>query len=230
MQRRTQLGLILVLTISTAVWVVLMVASVNQAGPIITPADALNYITQPTLLFRAVYINAALLTLINVIVMAGFYSWIYEKTEFWAPIYLVLTAIYGLLNLFVYLSQVTIVPRLLALYQVSEYRASVETLLLLFVQVWDGSFVAVLNSLAYGLFGIPSLIFGYAMVRYSGWKKITGILYVLSGITAMFGFVGVVLQNALLSSGVAISGLLFLMGLIGLSIVMAKGELKSTQR
>lgn len=223
MQQKTFFGLTLALTLSTILCVVLLILGVQRVGYIVTPTDALRYISNPNLLFSATYVNAAVLTLLNVVVTIGFHSLLHSKFKFWAPISLAFVSIYGLLNLFVYLSQVTIVPRLLDLYQVSEYRAAIEPLLLLFVQDWKGSMVSVLNCLAYALYGIPSVILGLLMVKYPRWMKATGVFYILSGITSVLGFIGVMLKNPLLEAGVVVSAFFFLVGLVLLCVAVHFG-------
>ncbi len=68
-------------------------------------------------------------------------------------------------NLFVYLSQVTVVPSLIALRQQPEYQAAVDVLLRQVIQQWPESGAAFFNGLAYAMLGIPSLVFGALMFR-----------------------------------------------------------------
>jgi len=68
------------------------------------------------------------------------------------------------MNLAVYLSQVTVVPRLFQLQATPEYQALSQFLLRQAIQQWPDSMVSIVNNLAYAILGVPSIIFGVLML------------------------------------------------------------------
>jgi hypothetical protein len=121
--------------------------------------------------------------------------------------------IYGLLNLFAYLSQITIVPRMAALQPVPDL------LLAQMVQAWPGSAVNVLNNLGYAVLGVPSIIFGLLLGRETPSLRLAGILLALSGVASIVGIAGIAARSAALALGSIVGGVLFLIALIPMTRV-----------
>jgi hypothetical protein len=121
------------------------------------------------------------------------------------------------MNLFAYLSQVSVIPYLLELYKSPEYQGIAETLLRLLAQQWQGSLVSFFNNLAYAVLGIPSIIYGYVLAKGDKTMAAAGMLLALNGVACILGIIGIAMGNSLLSWGSAIGGGLYFLSLIPLS-------------
>jgi hypothetical protein len=127
------------------------------------------------------------------------------------------------MNLFVYLSQITVVPGLVRLGAVLPAGTDLELLTALLVQLWPGSVTATINTLAYAVLGIPSVLYGLEMLHRGPLMRAAGVLFGLNGIAALLGFIGLAANSQLLMSGVMISGFLFALSLIPLTIALLRG-------
>jgi hypothetical protein len=75
-----------------------------------------------------------------------------------------------------------------------------------------------MNSLAYAVLGIPSIIFGLLLYNSGRVSRSGGILLSLNGLAGITGFVGVVVKSTILAQGVLAGGILFLLALIPISL------------
>ncbi|MDW7651502.1 MAG: hypothetical protein SCK29_07655 [Bacillota bacterium] len=207
----------------TAVWLVLMVFSVSQTGAVSTIEQALDYAVNSGLLFQATYVNAVLVTLAVTVFFAYLSEFCKSLNPGFAVTGIVFVSVYCLLNLFVYFSQITILPRLLAAVHTSANPEIYRILAGQFVQLWPGSVTAILNQLAYGLLGIPSILFGILLIQHRETWSLAGWLLVLNGMACIIGIFGTVAGNSLLAAGSVAGGALFLFAM--LAITMKKGTL-----
>lgn len=222
MNRKTLGILIILLTLSTYIWLVVMVVDISRGEPIITAQDAIIHLSDHGWSYSLTYINAAIITVLTVMVYAGLYVFFKQEMPFWSRVGLVFIPIYGTFNLIVYLSQVTIVPRLLGLRSIPEYSLTAEALLALTSQLWDGSVVSVLNLLAYAVLSIPIMIFAFPMLKRGALMKVAGIIFIFSSIGSLLGFIGVIMNSRPLMSSCIISGALYCFALIPLSIAFMR--------
>lgn len=206
----------LLCAITTAIWLVLLIVGVATQGPVETLEQALASVADLDLLHYLIYANAALITITATLLFAGLYVYCKPQEAVWAVMGLAFVPAYTVLNLFAYLSQITIVPRLVDLQPESSL------LLAQLVQSWPGSAVNVLNNLGYAILGIPSLIFGWLLFQRQQAMRLPGGLLALSGTASLVAMVGIILQNAALSLGSIVSGVLFLLALIPLSITLLR--------
>ena len=206
----------LLCAITTAIWLVLLIVGVATQGPVETLEQALASVADLDLLHYLTYANAALITITATLLFAGLYVYCKPQEAVWAVMGLAFVPAYTVLNLFAYLSQITIVPRLVDLQPESSL------LLAQLVQSWPGSAVNVLNNLGYAILGIPSLIFGWLLFQRQQAMRLPGGLLALSGTASLVAMVGIILQNAALSLGSIVSGVLFLLALIPLSITLLR--------
>ena len=215
MKRLGYLSLItLVLTVT---WLVLLIASLSRAGPLDTFEQVLAYVAQLDALFYLSYINSALIVVPIAILFCVLYRRYRETAPYSTLVGLVFVPVYATLNLFAYLSQITIVPGLMALRQQPEYQAAADVLLRQMIQQWPESGVAFFNGLAYAVLGIPSIIFGVLMFRQTPLLKWAGVLLALNGAACILGVVGFLTRGDLLSMGTVAGGVLFLLALIPMS-------------
>ena len=84
------------------------------------------------------------------------------------------------------------------------------------IQANPDSLVGYLNGLAYAILGVPSILYGVLLYRKA--KKWSGILFILNGGLCITGMVGYTLGNDLLSAGILLGGMAFLLALAALVI------------
>jgi hypothetical protein len=215
--RNALLGTVaLICLIFTAVWVLLLIYQASTLGGPETADQAVAYVARLAPLFYVTYGNAAMISLSATMLFAGLYIMLRADAPLWAAMGVAFVPAYSLLTLFAYVSQITIVPRLVALQPGSD------ALLAQMVQAWPGSAVNVLNNLGYAVLGIPSIVLGALLAMRDVSLRLAGILLALSGIASLIGMGGIVVQNAVLSGGSIAGGLLFLTALIPLSVVLLK--------
>ena len=222
MKSKTTGILALIVTITTYIWVFGVILDVISKGPVETFDQALIYVSNPDPLYYVNYINVSLLTVFTTMMFAGIYEYFKRPLQIWATIGIVFVPIYCTLNLIAYLSQITIMPRVLALTEIIEYQSTAKLLAGLLVQNWDGSAISVINLLAYALLGIPSIIFGWAMLKLVRLWTIAGLLLGLSGLGSNIALIGTLMQNSTLASVTLISGFLYAVALIFITIVFLK--------
>lgn len=214
MEIRTRLlgVLSLICLIVTVIWLALFIYETATQGPIESFDQALASTAELDVLHYLTYSNATLITVSATMLFAGIYVLCKTVAPLWAAMGAAFVPVYGLLNLFAYLSQITIVPRLAAL------RPTSDVLLAQMVQAWPGSAVNVVNNLAYAVLGIPSIVFGIVLGRREASLRVAGIVLALSGVASIAGMIGIVADSAALSTGSIAGGVLFLVALVPLSV------------
>jgi hypothetical protein len=222
MKSKTTGILALIVTIATYIWVTGVLLDVILNGSVDTFEHAIAYVSNPNILFYVNYMNVSLLTIFTSMLFASIYEYFKKSLYIWATIGILFVPIYCTLNLIAYLSQITIVPRVLELADTVEYQTSAQLLAGLLVQNWDGSAISVINLLAYALLGIPSIIYGSALLMVDRIGSIAGSLLVLSGAASILAFVGVILQNSTLASMTLVSGFIYAVALIFITIFFLK--------
>jgi hypothetical protein len=210
--------LALLLFLLTAGWLGLFISGTAAAGPIETVDQALAVAARQDPAFVFSYLNASLLTLVAVTLFAGLYSKLKDEAPGWTQVGLAFVPIYGVFALTAYLSQLTLVPSLLGWLDDPETAGAARLLLAQTMQNWPGSFINFLNNLAYGLLGVPSIIFGALLVRRGALFKAAGVLLVLNGIACIIGVAGILGGIELLTWGSIIGGVFFLLALPPLAL------------
>ena len=227
---QTKLPGVLSLTclIITILWLVLFVAGIAVAGPLETFEQVLAHVNGLGVVFYLTYANAALITVSAVMLFAALYIHYKPIAPEWSAIGVIFVPIYGALNLIAYLSQITVVPRLLELQALPEYQAFSQFLLRQFIQQWSDSTISIVNNLAYAILGVPSIVFGILMLKSVPALRLGGVLLALNGLACIAGFIGIVAQIKWLSQGSLIGGVLFLLALVPMSIVFLQQSKKQT--
>ena len=206
----------------TILWLVFLIADLAAAGPLETFEQVSAHVAKFGWLFYATYFNATLVTLSAVALMSALYAWLKPQSPDWAVIGLVFVPVYGALNLVAYLSQVTLVPALFGLQADPRYSDTVDLLLRLTLQAWPASAIAFFNGLAYAILGIPSILYGALLWQHRGALGWGGLLLAFNGAACILGVIGFLAGNALLSQGVMIGGVLFLLALFPMSWALLK--------
>jgi hypothetical protein len=217
MQTKLTGWLSLLCLILTVLWLVLLIVGLAGAGPLDTFDRALAYASTLGLMAYLTYANAALITIVAVMLYHLLYQSCREDAPEWAFIGLGFVPIYGALNLMVYLSQITVVPQLMQLQALPEYHSTAAFLLRQALQIWPASAISIVNNLAYAILGIPSVIFGILLMKKEAALRIGGVLLAVNGVACIAGFIGIVAQIPWLSQGSLLGGVLFLLALIPLS-------------
>jgi hypothetical protein len=187
----------------TLLWVILMILGEALNGPVATLEDAIQRVQSINFLHVLTYANAAALTAVAVLLYFAFYQYLKSDYTLLSALGLVFVPLYGIFNLLVYLSQITIVPLLAA-------RSA--PALANWLQIWPQSPIAILNQVAYTLLGIASILFGIAFVRKDPAVRMAAWLLILNGAACILGLFGVLMGNPLLGMGSLIGGVLFLAG------------------
>lgn len=205
--------------IVTILWLVLFVAGMAFAGPLNTFEQVLAHVNKLGVLFYLTYANAALITVSAVMLFGALYIHYKAIAPEWSVIGVMFVPIYGALNLIAYLSQITVVPRLLELQALPEYQAFSQFLLQQTLQQWPDSTISIVNNLAYAVLGVPSIIFGILMFKTVSALRLGGVLLTLNGLACIIGFIGIAAQTTWLRQGSLIGGVLFLLALVPMSFV-----------
>ena len=209
----------LICLVVTILWLVFLIAGMAVAGPLETFEQVLAHVNKADVIFYVTYTNAALVTVSAVMLFAALHLYYKPIAPEWSSIGVSFVPIYGAMNLVVYLSQVTVVPRLLQLQAMPEYQALSQFLLRQAIQQWPDSVISIVNNLAYAVLGVPSIIFGVLMLKSAPDLRLGGILLALNGIACIAGFIGIAAQSAWLSQGSFVGGVLFLLALAPMSWV-----------
>lgn len=214
----------LICLVFTILWLAFLIMGMATAGSLETFDQVLEYVSKADAIFYLTYTNAALVTVSAIMLFAALYFFYKPIAPEWSTISITFVPIYGAMNLVVYLSQVTVVPRLVHLQSVPEYQILSQFLLRQVIQQWPDSAVSIVNNLAYAVLGVPSIIFGVLMLKSAPVLRLGGILLALNGLACIAGFIGIATQSAWLSQGSLIGGILFLLALGPISLVFLQGE------
>lgn len=218
MQTRLLGILSLICLVITLLWLVFLIAGMATAGPLNTFEKVLAHVNKLDIVFYLTYANAALITVSAVMLFAALYIHYKSVAPEWSAIGVIFVPIYGALNLIVYLSQITVVPRLLQLQVLPEYQAFSQFLLRQIIQQWPDSAISIVNNLAYAILGIPSIVFGILMLKSAPALRLGGALLALNGFACIIGFIGITAKNTWLGQGSIIGGVLFLLALAPMSM------------
>jgi hypothetical protein len=214
MRRRTTGYLLIAVAVTTVIWIVTVIAGQATAPPVTTLEEKIAAIADPGFLYYLTYVNAAVITVFTTASLAGLYDRCRADDPLWATVGLVFAPIYGIANLVAYLSQVFVVPDLLALYRRPETEVVARTLLGLTIQDWQPSAIATLNGLAYAMLGIPSIIFGLLLAREPGKRRVGGWLLALSGVLSFIALVGLAVDRPALAATTLVSGVVYLVAVV----------------
>lgn len=210
----------------TLFWLLIFIMINISHGPVKNFAQALDFVSNPDLLFYLNYISVLIVTLLVTSLFAGLYVFIKETSAYWSMIGVIFIPAYCLLDLFAYSSQLIIIPILLDLQKIPEHTLISNFMLRLMIQQLPGSALNIYNNIAYLLLGIPSIIFGVLLYKKDKIFYLAGLLLAISGLTSIVGVFGIILENDLIGLGSLISAFFFLgsLGLLSYIFLRSKGE------
>lgn len=210
---RTLSNLTLLTLIFSVLWLVFLIISMASAGPLDTFDRVLAHVSRGGVLFTLTYVNAALVTLSAAAFFAALYQAVRHAMPTRALVGLIFLPVYCAINLFVYLSQITIVPGLVGGLNQPESAQAARLLLAQLIQEWPASGAAFFNNLAYAILAIPSIIYGVALAREPGALRVGGAMLALNGVACIIGVIGMLLNAGPLSTGSLVGGVLFIASL-----------------
>jgi len=225
----------IILAILTGIWILCMILLMRRQGTVIaTFEDAYDFVKDPGGLFYLTYLNVVVLTIFDVVLFGMLYLYFKPAYPVMSLCGVLFVPVYAAYNMFVYISQVSVVQKIISVYEGQVSEEVMQVLLGQFIQLWEHSTIAFINNYAYAILGIPSVLFGIAIYRMKpgldspgsitipGLSRATGLLLILSAFTCLLGIVGIITGNQALSHGSAIGGGLFFLSLIGMSIIFWK--------
>jgi len=198
----------------TLLWVILMILGEVINPPVATIDGVPIFVQQINIPQIITYINASTLTVVAVLLYFALYQYLRDSHPIMTALGLVCVPLYGIFNLFVYGSQITIVPLLIA--QNAPNVAS-------WLQAWPQSPIALLNQVAYALLGISSILFGIALMRQDLAVRMAAVFLILNGVACIVGLIGVLIGSPALSMGSLVGGLLFLVGVAMMGFQYRRG-------
>ncbi len=212
----------LIALVLTLFWAVMIIWGLARGDVVETFDQALEYAQDRGALYQLTYVDAVLITVAVTMLFGALYATFRPVAPAWSAIGIVFIPVYSAFNLFVYASQITVVPQLVELRSTSGSGAEVDVLLGQMVQAWPGSAIGILNGLAYAVVGIPSVIFGLLLMRGDAMMRAAGALLVLNAIACFAGPIGLVTGIPALELGTVIGGFLFLLALVPLSVAFLR--------
>lgn len=198
----------LVVFILCVSWILLGVFSMSPLKAEWTNLDYLKWISSPSLSFTLTYINATLLTIIDVILFYFLYSYVKIFNKTFAQLGLMFIPIYGVLNIVCYSIQITTVPTIA---KIALESGNIDFAIQL-IQAKTDTLIGYLNGLAYTMLGIPSIIYGYLLFKQR--IKFSGFFLFASAIFDFFGITGYLIGNKTLAIGMILGGIAFTVSLI----------------
>ncbi|MHA2336533.1 MAG: hypothetical protein ACXACX_04485 [Candidatus Hodarchaeales archaeon] len=172
-----------------------------------TIEEAFTWVTNPSALFYLTYLNVTLLTFLGIVIFTGFFLYYYKNRTIWHWFALAVIPIYGLMNIFAYGSQITIIPYLTQFLDLSEYQSLAKFVIIMFIQAYPGTIVSIINLSAYGILVIPSVVFGWELFKESDkFRKIGGLLLILCAVPCVLSIVFLLLLNAELAGIFSVIG------------------------
>jgi len=196
----------------TAAWALLTIASASETDSSWSDAEYVEWIGSPSIITTVNYVNAALVTALA----AVFFAFLSTATFQVAPVAVIVGApfipVYAAMNLIVYTSQITLVPRLAQATQAGS--ASFPVVVQLMQLSPQHTIVSTLNLLAYAALAVPSIALGLGAMRRGARLTVSGVLLAASGAFSIVGFLGALVGSPLLEVGVLAGGGVFLVALV----------------
>lgn len=186
-----------------------MVITMSQIRSSWTDSDYAEWASEPDIIYILNYINVTLLTVFVIVLFALLCGYLSQKNKAAALTGIAFIPVYGTLNIVCYSIQISVVPMIAR----DVLSTSGDVMLAArLIQAKSDSIVGFINGLAYAVLGIPSVIYGYMLIKSS--KKVSGVLLLINGVLCIIGIIGYMTDNAVLSLGVMAGGAVFLISLI----------------
>ena len=167
--------------------------------------EQLLQLAEGSILYRLSFVNATFIApaIVVVMVILAFFIPGGTRNRFFEITGVAFLIPYLLLATITYTSQYALLPKLLG----DMTNSTIDVVLLWYFNNPD-SLVYFFDVLGYTFFGVSALFIGLKYVRYSGLLRGIGIVLLGSAVLAILGFIGYVLEVALLEFALLISGFL----------------------
>ncbi len=186
-----------------------MVAVTKEIRPDWSSLEYLQFAKGSGFLYVLSYINALIFTILTVSLFGLIYLFTKETNPVLSTLGLLFIPIYGVLNVFAYGSQISIVPQLLSDVNFTEMTECTLDSYVQWIQTKTDSIVGIINAAGYAVLGIPSVCFGIALYRSVPYSLIIGWLMLINTLFCWIGLVGYITSNNLLANGVVAGGFVF---------------------
>ncbi|HPG37814.1 MAG TPA: hypothetical protein PLP19_07595 [bacterium] len=182
-----------------------------EKGPFNTFPEVYQYVVQLDWKFYLSYINAVILTLCVALFFTALAKVLANVSKFWAFTGFILIPLYCAINLFVYLSQITLVPHLVKAIGLNFYSPAVFFLQTRYIHLWRESTVSIINIVGYSILGITSIIYGALLWKAFRNYRFSALLLAANGVACIIGTCGILLHSSIMQKGTIIGGIFFLL-------------------
>jgi len=191
------------------IWIIPTVFLMQQIKPTWTDFDFLTWSSQPDIFYLTYFIIATLITIMSVVLFTFIYIYISQMNKCYAVLGMIFIPIYGILNLIGYSIQISVVPSI-----ATKALSTSENILFASQLIMSNAFSIIdfISGLAYFTLGIPSIIYGYILMK--NLKKKSGFSLLISGILHIIGIIGYMLQNEILTAGTFLGVVVFIIVLV----------------
>lgn len=218
MKTKTTGALSLAVGLTTLVWSIMTFTEILSSETLSTLDEKIISLYEPGFFYFFMYVNAALITLLSVAMLAGFYHYCRDDAGPWPFIAIAFVPMYGLGNTVAYLTQVFVIPSLVLLHQAPATNEIAGILLGLMIHDWPGTAIEALNAVSYAILGIPQIIFGLIMYRKARGLRVGSILLAVSGGLSFMAVIGVAVNNTAMGMIAIPSGFIYMLSLILIGI------------
>jgi hypothetical protein len=194
--------------------------TISRGQPTSSGIEYLTWLTKPDMFYTAYYVGAVILTLLIVALFTQLYGYLSNINRTAALVGIVFIPVYGAINLVCYSLQITIVPSLAA--EALSAGGDVGFVSQLILND-SRSVLGFVYGLAYFVLAIPYIIYGLMFVKNA--KKHTGFMLIIHGALYVAGIAGFMLQNVVLSHGLNLGAIAFLICLVFLIFDFRKRKL-----
>ena len=194
--------------VTLVLWIPLMFLHTASLGSLEDKADLIRTTSQLGTFHYINFINAVALTILDAALLFGLYKYLKHEIPGLGLIGVSVVPVCAALNVFVYGSQITVLPGLARALAADPGNSTYETLIAEFIHYGTG-IVPALNGYAYALLGIPSICFAAPLLPRGGFATWSGVFLVLNAVACLLGLIGHVTQIAAFSMGVLLGGLLW---------------------
>ncbi len=193
----------------TMVWIIFKIWIAIAVKPMNSFDIVFHYVMRLDWKHYVNYINAAVLTLLISVLFAVLARSLAVINKFLAFVGFIFIPVYCTINLFIYLSQVTVVPQLIKSANLNVYSPTIRVLLTQLIHLWPDSSVAFFNSLAYSILAIPSFIYGIMLFRQPIGLRFAGFFLALFALPCFAGTIGHLINSRFLENASIVGGVFF---------------------
>ena len=199
----------LILTLLLILWVLFMILLTSGINENWTNERYLQFAKENGILYFLSYLNGVIFTVITMALFGLLYIFIQNEKPVLSIIGILFVPVYGVLNIFAYGSQITVVPQLLSEVNIEHLTECRAEYLVQWIQTKPETAVGMINGVAYALLGIPSVCFGVALFKRIPFGMVVGWLLFINAILCLVGLIGYVIGNLTLANGIIAGGFLF---------------------